>query len=263
MPQIVYYFSAYLDLLQQQEITDGEKVNFVVPTGNFGNILAGFYACRTGLPVNRLICAANTNHVLTDFIQNGTYDINRPFARTISPSMDILISSNLERLLFELNGRQSGRVKLWMEQLAATGRYRVDSSTSREIARMFWSDYAGEQETIDAINQTYRRYEYLIDPHTAVGVAVYQKYRSITGDPAKTIILSTASPFKFNYSVARALLGEKAVINCSEFELLTTLSRYTGWKIPAGLNGLQQKPVRHKTVVDKGQMKQAVLDLLT
>lgn len=261
-PQIVYYFSAYLDLIQKQEIKDGEKVNFVVPTGNFGNILAGFYACRAGLPVNRLICAANTNHVLTDFIQSGTYNSNRPFARTISPSMDILISSNLERLLYELNGRQSIQVKRWMEQLAAEGCYRVDSSTSRRIARLFWSGYAGDQEAIETISQTYRRYGYVIDPHTAVGVTVYQKYRSITGDPAKTIILSTASPFKFNHSVARALLGEEAARNCSEFELLTALSRFTGWKIPAGLSGLQQKPVRHKSVVDKEQMKQAVLDLL-
>lgn len=262
VPQIVYYFSAYLDLILKQEIKYGEKVNFVVPTGNFGNILAGFYALQAGLPVNRLICAANTNHVLTDFIQTGTYNKNRPFARTISPSMDILISSNLERLLFELNGRQSSQVKQWMEQLSTRGCYRIDSSTLQKINRLFWSGYAGEQETLETISQTYRRYSYVIDPHTAVGTAVYQKYRSTTGDSTKTIILSTASPFKFNRSVARALLGEEAVLNSSEFELLSALSRYTGWKIPACLSGLQQKRVRHKNVVDKEQMKQTVLDLL-
>ncbi len=261
-PQIVYYFSAYLDLIREQEIVSGEKVNFVVPTGNFGNILAGFYARRAGLPVNRLICAANTNHVLTDFIETGSYDRNRPFTRTISPSMDILVSSNLERLLYELNGRRDSRVKEWMGQLASEGRYRVDSATFREIGRLFWSAYAGEQETMETIRRTYRRFKYVIDPHSAVGLAVYEKYRSATGDETKTVVLSTASPFKFTRSVTRALLGEEAVQNRDDFELLADLSRHTGWKVPAGLSGLQQKPLRHKKVVDKEEIKQAVLDLL-
>ena len=173
-PQIVYYFSAYLDLIRREEIKEGEKINFVVPTGNFGNILAGFYAGRAGLPVNRLICASNTNHVLTDFIQSGTYDRNRPFLRTISPSMDILISSNLERLLFEVSGRQSNRVKQWMEQLAAEGRYHVNRTTFEQIAALFWSGYSTEQETMEAISQVYHRYRYVIDPHTAVAVTVLE-----------------------------------------------------------------------------------------
>ncbi len=261
-PQIVYYFSAYLDLIRREEIKEGEKINFVVPTGNFGNILAGFYAGRAGLPVNRLICASNTNHVLTDFIQSGTYDRNRPFLRTISPSMDILISSNLERLLFEVSGRQSNRVKQWMEQLAAEGRYHVNRTTFEQIAALFWSGYSTEQETMEAISQVYHRYRYVIDPHTAVAVTVHRKYRQATGDPTKTVILSTASPFKFNASVARALLGEKAATNRSEFELLATLSAHTGWKIPAGLSGLEEKPVRHTTVIDKTEMKKTVLNLL-
>ena len=262
VPQIAYYFSAYLDLLRDGEISPGEKINFVVPTGNFGNILAGFYARRMGLPVRRLVCASNVNNVLAGFINTGVYDRNRPFVRTISPSMDILVSSNLERLLFELTGHDAGRVRNWMLQLRESGRYRVDPGTARAVAELFWSDFADDTETTAAIRDTFRESGYLIDPHTAVGKVVCGKYRAATGDRAKTVIISTASPFKFNQSVARSLLEPVVLAGRSEFELLKLLSRSTGQKIPPALTDLEQRPVLHDTVLERERMKAKVLDFL-
>jgi len=261
-PQIVYYFSAYADLLSKNIIKAGEKINFVVPTGNFGNILAGFYAKRMGLPVNRLICAANKNNVLTDFIRTGTYNRNRQFKKTISPSMDILISSNLERLLYELTNRDAARVKKWMAELAENGVYTVDPGTRSQINQIFWSDFATDEETIQTIRKTYQETGYLPDTHTAVGKNVYDKYLKATGDITKTVIASTASPFKFNQSVARAILGDQAVKDKSEFELLDILSRTSGWPVPAGLKDLDKKPVLHNTVTSKENMKNIVLEIL-
>lgn len=262
VPQIVYYFSAYLDLQDREAISPGQAVNFVVPTGNFGNILASFYARCMGLPVNRLICAANRNNVLTDFIRTGTYDRNRTFYRTISPSMDILISSNLERLLYELTGRNAPQVDRWMAELRETGRYQVDPRTREQVAHHFWSDFADEDETEAEIASTWQEHHYLIDTHTAVGKAVLNKYRAATGDHTPAIVVSTASPFKFNQAVARSLLGRDAVAGRNEFELLEALAAFTGLEIPSGLRDLDKKPVLHTRVVGKEEMKQVVLDIL-
>jgi len=260
-PQIVYYFSAYLDLQQKGLLESGEPVNFVVPTGNFGNILAGFYARQAGLPINRLICASNENNVLNDFIKTGVYDRNRAFHKTLSPSMDILISSNLERLLFELAGKDSGAVRQWMGQLKEAGRYDVGKGILEQIQNIFWSDFADDRETLLTIKKTFEN-GYLADTHTAVGINVYNKYRDLTGDNTRTVILSTASPYKFNGSVVKALLGDEPVAGRSEFELLETLSRVSGTEIPRNLKGLDKKPVLHGQVVNRDQMSEAVMDFL-
>ncbi|WP_018085506.1 threonine synthase [Desulfurispora thermophila] len=262
VPQIVYYFSAYLDLVQKGRLVAGAPVNFVVPTGNFGNILAGYYARAAGLPVHKLICAANSNNVLTDFVRSGTYDRRRPFYKTLSPSMDILVSSNLERLLYHLSDGDSAAVATWMGSLQREGLYSVSAGVQEKVCRLFWSDYADDQRTLDTIARAYRQYGYVLDTHTAVGLAVYENYRRETGDPTPTVLLSTASPFKFNASVARALLGEVAVQGRSEFALLELLSRHTGLAVPAGLRDLDKKPVRHKRVVEKSQMVLAVREFL-
>ncbi|KJS13143.1 MAG: threonine synthase [Peptococcaceae bacterium BRH_c8a] len=258
-PQIVYYFSAYADLLANGRIKPGQAVNFVVPTGNFGNILAGFYARQMGLPVHRLICAANENNVLTDFIRTGVYDRVRDFKTTISPSMDILISSNLERLLFELTGHDAFRIREWMSQLKLQGRYAVDTGTREKVQQLFWSDFASDDETGHSIRETHRRYGYVVDTHTAVGLHVYDKYRGATGDDTPTVVLSTASPFKFNASVTKALLGANEILGKTEFELLQTLSAFSGMPIPRGLRDLQNQPVLHETVVEREQMPQSVI----
>ncbi len=261
-PQIVYYFSAYLDLLDKGVLAPGDPVNFVVPTGNFGNILAGYYAREAGLPVRRLICAANRNNVLTDFIRTGVYDRNRTFYRTLSPSMDILISSNLERLLYHLAGKDTAAVRAWMGDLQEKGRYDVGSGMLDRIRHLFWSDYAGDRETLDTIRVTFEKNGYLADTHTAVGINVYHKYRAQTGDPTRAVILSTASPYKFNGSVVRALLGDPAVAGRSEFELLEVLSRVSNTDIPRNLKDLDKKPVLHGLVVDREDMAAAVKDFL-
>lgn len=263
VPQIVYYFSAYADLLGRGRIKPGQAVNFVVPTGNFGNILAGFYAREMGLPVNKLICAANENNVLTDFIRTGTYDRNREFRRTISPSMDILISSNLERLLFELTGHDAHRIREWMSRLKNEGRYDVAADTRKKVQELFWSDFTGDGETMICISDTYRRYGYVVDTHTAVGLNVYHKYRSATGDDTPAVVLSTASPFKFNASVAKALLGDDKTAGKSEFELLRVLSEFSGLPVPKGLRHLQSRPVLHTAVVDGEQMPRSVISFVS
>ncbi len=261
-PQIVYYFSAYLDLLNRGALSMGDPVNFVVPTGNFGNILAGYYAREAGLPVNRLICAANENNVLTGFVGTGVYDRNRRFYKTISPSMDILVSSNLERLLFHLSGGDAGAVGIWMGELESSGRYDVGTDMLEKIRALFWSDYADDRETYGTIKEIFDRYGYLIDTHTAVGVNVCQKHREQTGDGTPAVILSTASPYKFSGSVVRALLGERAASGRHEFELLEMLSRISGTEIPGNLADLDKKPVLHGLVLEKEAMAAAVLDML-
>ena len=262
LPQIVYYFSAYTDLRHSGIIGAGEKINFVVPTGNFGNILASFYAARMGLPVQKLICAANRNNVLTDFINTGIYDRNRPFHRTISPSMDILISSNLERLLYELSGRDAVRVKEWMNLLREKGLYHVSEDVARAVAGFFWSDWADDGEITAAIRHTFDEYSYLLDPHTAAGKAVYDKYRSSTGDDTTTVIAATASPFKFAESVASALLPRGKVAGRSAFELLPLLAQAAGQEIPAPLKKLEDKEIRHSAIIDKESIGASMLDFL-
>lgn len=262
VPQIVYYFSAYADMLAAGEIADGEAINFTVPTGNFGNILAGWYAREMGLPIKKLICASNENNVLTEFINTGHYNREREFKRTISPSMDILISSNLERLLFELTGHDGEQVLDWMDKLKNEGRYTIYGEVKRKLSEMYWAAYSTEQETMETIRDVYGEYRYLIDTHTAVGVDVYDKYVISTGDMIKTVIASTASPFKFNKSVAEALMGKEAVAGMDEFELLRLLSRQCGLDIPAGLSGLSERPVLHERVCNRDEMKDQVVQIL-
>lgn len=262
VPQIVYYFSAYADLLAAGEIKAGEAINFTVPTGNFGNILAAWYARDMGLPINKLICASNDNNVLTEFINTGLYNRQREFKRTISPSMDILISSNLERLLFELSMHDGEQVLDWMTKLKNEGKYMIFGEVKRKLSEMYWAAYTTEHETLEAIRDVYSDYKYLIDTHTAVGVDVYDKYVISTGDMTKTVIASTASPFKFNESVARALFGDEAVAGKDEFELLDLLAERCSLDIPAGLDGLAGRAVLHDRVCDRDQMKEQVMSIL-
>lgn len=262
VPQIVYYFSAYADLLKRGEVKPGEKVNFTVPTGNFGNILAAYYAKTMGLPVNKLICASNDNNVLTDFIKTGVYNRNREFKKTISPSMDILISSNLERLLFEVSDHDAELVSGWMSRLKETGSYSVGHEIGMKISGLFWAAYTDEKDTLKTIEAVYKDYGYVVDTHTAVGIDVYDKYVISTGDMTKTVLAATASPFKFNESVAMAISGEESVRGKSEFELLELLSRQTGMRIPEGLRGLDKKEILHKTVCGRDGMEAVVKSIL-
>jgi len=262
VPQIVYYFRAYLDICRRGLINAPTPINFVVPTGNFGNILAAYYAMQMGLPVNRLICAANSNNVLTEFINTGSYDRRKNFVRTISPSMDILISSNLERLLFELTEQDAAKTSRWMEDLKETGNYTIDSKTAHALQEIFWSDYADDAETMATIRSIFDKHNYLIDTHTAVATAVFKKYLSATGDDTHTVIISTASPFKFNRSVAQSLLERQQVEGKSDFELLQTLEEKTGLPVPPGLKNLETKPILHHSTVNKDSMAEAVLEAL-
>lgn len=262
LPQIVYYISAYVELRGRGVLAGGEPVNIVVPTGNFGNILAAYYASRMGVPVQKLICASNTNKVLDDFIRTGIYDRNRNFEKTMSPSMDILISSNLERLLYETTGHDAVRVAGWMEELKNNGRYEVDAATLAKIQKMFWSEFCTDEETIKTIRTTWEKNGYLLDTHTAVAVNVYDKYLNETGDPVKTIIASTASPFKFGSSVAQAVLDPAMASGQDEFTLLNSLAEATGVKIPEGIKGLDKKPVLHNTISTREEMLQTVAEFL-
>jgi threonine synthase len=258
VPQIVYYFSAYAELIKDGSIAPGEKINFVVPTGNFGNILAAWYAKDMGLPVNRLICASNGNNVLTDFIIKGVYDKRRDFYRTLSPSMDILISSNLERLLYELSGKNAAMVQNWMKDLSEKGIYKVDDRTKERIQKVFWGGFSNDDETLSGIQGVYEDCGYVMDTHTAVAMDVYDKYVIKTGDLTQTVIVSTASPFKFNGSVAAALLDGESE-GKTEFELLPLLAGKTGWEIPESLKNLDQKEVLHRTVCEKDDMSSTLM----
>lgn len=262
VPQIVYYFSAYLDLAANGEIALGEKINFVVPTGNFGNILSVYYAGQMGLPVNMLICASNVNNVLTDFIRTGIYNRQRQFQKTISPSMDILISSNLERLLFHLNGSDPAKTREWMAQLKETAQYQVDRQTQERIGKLFWSGFADDSATMETISAIFQEHGYMIDPHTGVGLNVYQQYRQATSDTTKTIVASTASPFKFNTSVAQAILGDEPAGDKNEFALLEILSQLSGAKIPSGLKDLDRKTILHRKTVTKDILRETVKNIL-
>lgn len=262
VPQIVYYFSAYADLLKEGEIKSGDKINIVVPTGNFGNILAAYYAKKMGLPIAKLICASNENNVLTDFIKTGVYNKNREFHTTISPSMDILISSNLERFLYDLTGNDDKAISELMNQLNTNGKYEVSADIKAKITELFWAGCCNDSETMSAIKNCFDEYGYVIDTHTAVAKNVYDKYVAETGDNTKTVIASTASPFKFNQSVLIALNGHNSVVGKDEFTLLNELSSQSGMKIPNSLAALNGKPVLFDTVCDKEQMQQIVSDFL-
>ncbi len=262
VPQIVYYFSAYAELIKNNEIEAGDKINVVVPTGNFGNILASYYAKKMGLPVNKFVCASNENNVLTEFINTGVYNKNRDFHTTISPSMDILISSNLERFLFDLTGGDDKIIADWMNKLSTEGSYKITDDVKAKMQSMFCADCCNDSETMATIKKCASEYDYVIDTHTAVAKAVYDKYVSETGDTTKTIIASTASPFKFNQSVLIALEDHTAVIGKDEFTLLNELARKSNMKIPKSLYELKDKSIVFDLTFDKDDMQQIVSDFL-
>ena len=251
LPQIVYYVSAYCDLLNAGTIEAGTRVNFCVPTGNFGNILSGFYAKRMGVPIGRLICASNENNVLTDFIRTGTYDRNRPFYQTASPSMDILISSNLERLLCHVSG-SSEKVAGWMQELNTTGKYTVDAETLEKIRETFAAGYADDAEGAAEIKARFDEDHYLCDTHTAVAFRVAETVRT----EAPMVVLSTASPFKFPRDVLAAL-GQQAPV--SDFAAMAALTAKTGAEAPASLRELDKQEVRFKTVLQPAEIRAAAL----
>lgn len=257
VPQIVYYFSAYADLVACECIKPGSKVNFVVPTGNFGNILAGYYAKKMGLPVNKLICASNSNNILTDFINTGVYDANREFFTTMSPSMDILISSNLERLLFELTNRDSEKVSAMMKKLADDRRYEIDETMQKAMRKDFWGGYVDDKTCSAKIRSTLDDIGYLADPHTAVAMSVYDNYKKETGDDTPAVILSTASPFKFSGSVLKAL-GAKCPDD--EFAAVEMLSEGTGAEIPESIIALKDKKIRFTDVIFPQEMAKEIMD---
>ncbi len=258
-PQIIYYISSYAQLVNDGEIDLGEKINIVVPTGNFGNILAGYYAKHMGIPVNKLICASNSNNVLTDFLKTGIYDRNRDFHATISPSMDILISSNLERLLYILSNENDKLINEWFDKLAKEGRYEVSQEVKERIFDEFSAGFCNDEETKATIKEIYDKYSYTCDTHTAVAVKVYNDYKTATGDTTKTIIASTASPYKFSGSVLSAI-GEET--EASEFELVDKLADVSKLAVPKSLAALKDKPVRFSKVIDKNQMKDYVFEAL-
>ncbi len=260
VPQIVYYIAAYTSLVEQGEISLGEQVNVVVPTGNFGNILAAYYAKGMGLPVGKLICASNRNKVLTDFLRTGVYDKNREFHTTPSPSMDILISSNLERLLYDLCGKDDAQIREWFSALAKEGRYSVTPEVLSKLRAGFYGGYCTDEETLSTIGKVFREYGYLSDTHTAVGLKVYEDYVQVTGDTAKTIIASTASPYKFTGSVLKAIT--KDPIPEDDFTQVELLAKLSGTTPPASLLALKDKKVRFTGSVQKEEMVEQVLRML-
>ena len=259
IPQIVYYVFAYLDLIKRSRISAGDKINIVVPTGNFGNILAAYYSKKMGLPVNRLICASNINNVLYDFINTGIYDRKRKFIVTSSPAMDILVSSNLERLLFDLAGEDASIIGSLTEKLSEAGEFEITDRMKQGLSQ-FYGNYATEGQTFDIIRSLFYDNSYLIDTHTAVGYHVFRKYLEDTQDGHQTIIASTASPFKFPGSVAGAI--DSKYKNVDEFILLKELSKISGLKIPAQIAGIGKKEVIHKRTCSTGEMKDAVSEIL-
>lgn len=247
VPQIVYYVYAYTRLCAGGDIREGEQVNFVVPTGNFGNILAAYYAKQMGIPVHRLICASNSNKVLYDFFQTGEYDRNRDFILTSSPSMDILVSSNLERLIYHIAGDDAAKDAGFMKELAEKGAYRITDEMRAKLSD-FCGGYASEEDTAAAIRTMYENERYVIDPHTAVAASVYGKYQAASGDVTPTVIASTASPFKFESSVMKAL-GKS--VDMDDLDLADELARIAGVPVPQAVAGLRGKAVRHTTICGK------------
>ena len=251
VPQVVYYVYAY---------AKGEKINVVVPTGNFGNILAAYYAKNMGVPIDKLICASNDNKVLYDFFRTGTYDRNREFILTTSPSMDILISSNLERLIYEIAGADAAKDVTLMQNLAAEGKYEITDEMKAQL-KDFYGNYANEKETAEEIAEVYKKTGYIMDTHTAVASRVYRKYVAETGDQTKTVIASTASPYKFTRSVMDAIDAEKYK-GMGDFELVDALSELSGVKVPQAIEEIRTAPVLHKNVVETEDMPKIVKQFL-
>lgn len=251
VPQMVYYVYAYTRLVANGEIKAGDKINVVVPTGNFGNILAAFYAKQMGLPINKFICASNENKVLYDFFRTGTYDRKREFILTTSPSMDILISSNLERLIYRIAGNDAEKNKALMQALNGKGAYTITDDMKKQLAD-FYGNYASEAETAATIKRVYESDQYIMDTHTAVAASVYDKYVKETGDTTPTVIASTASPYKFTRSVMNAI--DSAYDKQSDFELVDELNKLSGVKVPQAIEDIRQAEVRHDIVCDKEDM---------
>ena len=261
VPQIVYYVSSYVSLAESGEIAYGDLLNVVVPTGNFGNILAAYYAKMMGVPLGKLICASNINKVLTDFIRTGVYNRNRQFYPTTSPSMDILISSNLERLLYLLTGEDDAQIREWFTALAEKGTYEVTDAVKAKLTEQFYGGFCDDAETKATIAELYQKYGYTCDTHTAVAVKVYDDYRKETGDTTKTLIASTASPFKFSASVLDAL-GKKPADGTDEYDMVELLHEVSSMEIPQSLAALKTKPRRFDGSIDKSEMQQFVLQEL-
>ena len=259
VPQICYYVYAYAQLCKDGKITEGEKINVVVPTGNFGNILAAFYAKNMGLPIDKLICASNDNKVLYDFFRTGTYDRNREFVLTTSPSMDILISSNLERLIYRIAGNDADKNRELMSALTGNGKYEITEEMKAQLAD-FYGNFASEAETATEIRRLYEKCGYVIDPHTAVASAVYGKYVAETGDHKTTVIASTASPFKFTRSVMDAIDTKYDVMG--DFELVDELSKIAKVKVPGAIEEIRTAPILHDTQCDVDKMKDTVKSFL-
>lgn len=260
VPQIVYYVYAYAKLYANQEIEKDELINFVVPTGNFGNILAAFYAKSMGLPINKLICASNDNKVLFDFFTTGTYDKERDFILTSSPSMDILISSNLERLIYRIAGNNAMRNDSMMKELSKTGSYTL-TATMKEQLTDFYGNYSTEAETADMIRDLFEKTGYIIDTHTAVAAKVYEKYQRDTGDlSTKSVIVSTASPFKFTRCVMEAI--DPDYLNMTDFELVDELSRIGNIDVPNAIEEIRDAKILHDTVCEVNEMEDEVLRYL-
>ena len=259
VPQIVYYVYSYVTLLAKGEITEGENINVVVPTGNFGNILAASYAKEMGVPIAKLICASNENKVLYDFFETGCYDKNREFILTSSPSMDILISSNLERLIYQAAGRDADKNRAFMADLNEKGAYTITDDMRNQM-KDFYGNYASEEETAKAIKEMYEKTGYIMDTHTAVASAVYKKYLAASGDETKTVIASTASPYKFTRSVMNAI--DPAYDKQTDFELVDELCRLSGVKVPQAIEDIRSAPVLHDTVCEKEDMCREVKKIL-
>ncbi|MHB8076948.1 threonine synthase [Desulfosporosinus fructosivorans] len=242
LPQVVYYYWAYLQAVEQGKVTPGSKMNVVVPTGNFGNLLAAYYAKRMGLPIGQIISASNKNNVLVDFFSTGVYQSQRAFFQTISPSMDILVSSNFERFLYEMSGRDAQKIRSWYDS-SNQGTFTVDPDTLKQCQDTVYAGWSDEDETLETISRSYNAYQYVFDPHTAVGMKVYEDYLATTEDQTFTVIASTASPFKFSSNVLTALQGKQESLR-GEWVALDDLTKLTGWKIPLGLQGLNKKPAK-------------------
>ncbi len=260
LPQIVYYVSAYCDMVKSGKVRLGDKINIVVPTGNFGNILAAYYACEMGIPVNKFICASNSNNVLTDFIKTGVYDKNRDFYTTISPSMDILVSSNLERLLYKLSNNNDELVRELMNKLKTVGTYEVPAEIKDRITSSFYGGFCDEENTKTTIKNLFDSKKYLCDTHTSVAVSVYDNYVKETGDKTPAVIASTASPYKFSKSVLEALSSDALPEN--EFDMVDLLYSISDTKVPTPISELKGYKARFNNVTEKDTMKEAVLKAL-
>lgn len=257
VPQVSYYFSAYCDMVNSGDIKLGDKVDFVVPTGNFGNILAGYYAKQMGLPVGKLICASNSNNVLTEFFADGTYDANREFFKTMSPSMDILISSNLERLVFELSGRDSNLTAKRMIDLKKLGKYSLSNVEKAKAEQDFFGGFADEQECLDTISAVFEEFGYVADPHTAVALKVCFDYKAYSKSQNPSVVLSTASPYKFTQAVLQAITGN---VVADAFKCANLLMSETAMPIPSQILNLKDKAIRFNDVAEKDQASNVAIE---